>query len=268
MVSPGTRRWVRLFLPGSSVKGVVRAWAEVDEEPGGDRNAIGRVFGPGGGSASTRGVGTMCFLDAVPVAPVRLDADVMTPHYANWTPDDPPGDWRSPNPIPFLTTAAETPFLFGVVPRRNAAKGDPDAALGWLESALKWAGAGGKTAVGYGRFRRDEEKTRDLTDRLDGAVRSRREERERAEAMKSPVGRWRLKLAGMSETQVLDEVRVALEQGGVQDPEERRGLAEAVVALGFVEHWSKGRAKTKTNVGAKKMKARARLVRALSDRGS
>lgn len=253
------------FLPGSSVKGLVRAWAELEAEPRPDRTRIERMFGPGRGSESTRGVGALCFLDAVPVAPVRLDADVMTPHYADWTPDDPPGDWRSPIPIPFLTTAADTRCLFGVIPSRAAAQGDLDAVFGWLETALKWAGAGGKTAVGYGRFRPDEDATASLTKRLEDEDRRRREERDRAEAMKSPMGRWRLKLAGMSETQVLEEVRLGLERGEVRDPEERLGLAEAVAALGFVQHWSKGRAKTKTNVGAKKLKQRARLVRAETD---
>ena len=57
--------------------------------------------------------GRLCFLDAVPTVPVRLDADVMTPHFAGWSADDPPGDWRAPTPIPFLVTAVETRFLFG-----------------------------------------------------------------------------------------------------------------------------------------------------------
>ena len=253
------------FLPGSSVKGLVRSWAELEAEPRPDPRRTDRVFGPRRGSESTRGVGALCFLDAVPVGPVRLDADVMTPHYANWSADDPPGDWRSPVPIPFLTTAAETRFLFGVIPGRAAAQGDLDSVFGWLEAALNWAGAGGKTAVGYGRFRRDEDATTSLTERLDDEDRRRHEERDRAAAMKSPMGRWRLKLTGMSETLVLEEVRLGLERGEVQDPEERLGLAEAVAALGFVQHWSKGMAKTKTNVGAKKLKQRARLVRAVTD---
>ena len=32
----------------------------------------------------------------------------MTPHFAGWTEQGPPGDWLSPTPIPFLTTAAGT----------------------------------------------------------------------------------------------------------------------------------------------------------------
>ena len=83
--------------------------------------------------------------------PVRVEADVMTPHYAGWTQGDPPGDWRSPKPIAFLATARETRFLFGVVPGRSAAEGDPDdldVVVSWLTSAVLWAGGGAKTAVG------------------------------------------------------------------------------------------------------------------------
>ena len=111
-------------------------------------------------------MGSVGILDAVPIEPVQLVADVMTPHYAGWTEDDPPGDWRSPTPVPFLVTAAETPFLFGIVPCRAVSGTDLDAVIGWLRSALAWAGGGAKTAVGYGRFRGDTGKTEDLRKRL------------------------------------------------------------------------------------------------------
>ncbi len=106
------------YLPGSSVKGLVRSWAEEDADPGPDAQMPARLFG------DTGRAGSVCFLDAVPTAPVRLEADVMTPHYAGWSERNPPGDWRPPNPIPFLTTAAETPFLFAIVPCRAVADDD------------------------------------------------------------------------------------------------------------------------------------------------
>ena len=135
------------YLPGSSVKGMVKAWAEMDAEPRPDTETRERLLGGEDGKA-----GSMCFLDAVPIAPVRLEADVMTPHYAGWDEKNPPGDWLSPNPIPFLTTAAGMSFLFGLVPCRGTTKDDLDTVLDWLHSALAWAGAGAKTAIGYGRF--------------------------------------------------------------------------------------------------------------------
>ncbi|MDE0267489.1 MAG: type III-B CRISPR module RAMP protein Cmr6 [Acidimicrobiaceae bacterium] len=261
------------YLPGTSVKGLVRAWVKTDTEPRPDQKTVERVFGADNASGSIRHVGTVCFLDATPITPVKLDADVITPHYASWTLEQPPGDWSSPTPIPFLTVAAKTCFLFGVISRFNPATDDPgvgehfdtttddlELVFGWLESALEWSGAGAKTAVGYGRFRWDAKKTRDLEKQLEDEERRHREELERREAMKSPEGRWRFELKDLSETQLLDKVRIHLEKDRIEDPEERRAFVEAVWDTGFPEFWRKGRPKTQTNVGKKKLKQRAQLI--------
>jgi CRISPR-associated protein Cmr6 len=124
------------YLPASSIKGLIGS--QNREDVLGSEIRVGRVI---------------C-LDAVPVAPVRLEADVITPHYFPWSEDNPPADWRSPTPIPFLTVAPGALFLFAVIPcERNAA--DAVAQVGrWLEDTLGNAGAGAKTAVGYGRMKR------------------------------------------------------------------------------------------------------------------
>ena len=180
------------YLPGSSIKGLVRAWAKQDADPKPDGQRIEWLLG------STSKAGSMCFLDAVPVEPVSLEADVMTPHYAGWDTDNPPGDWRSPTPIPFLVTAAQTPFLFGFVPRCPVSARDLNAVGDWLRSALAWAGGGAKTAVGYGRFETANGTTEDLRKRLrdrerarDERIRAEREAVERAArlAAMSPVER-------------------------------------------------------------------------------
>ena len=158
------------YLPGSSVKGLVRAWARLDAYPKPACETLSRLLGDVGT------VGRICFFDAIPTAPVHLEADIMTPHFADWTPDDPPGDWRSPTPIPFLTTAAGTPFLFAIAPGRNGVSdGDLQMVEGWLSSALDWNGAGAKTAVGYGRFARDTVTTGDLRRRLCAREQARQE---------------------------------------------------------------------------------------------
>ena len=180
------------YLPGSSVKGLVRAWARLDADPIPDCKALARSLGAPGRA------GNIFFLDAVPTTPVLLEADVMTPHYAGWSKDRVPGDWCSPVPIPFLVTARETSFLFGLVPRGTVSADDFAAVNEWLRSALAWAGAGAKTAVGYGRFLQDAGKTEDLRQRLRGRDRVRaeriwaaREAEERASrlAALSPVER-------------------------------------------------------------------------------
>lgn len=251
------------FLPGSSVKGLVRSWAEsgVDPRPGPELRA--RLLGRPRTPERPGTVGGVCFLDAVPVSPVRLEAEVMTPHYAGWDEDDPPGDWRSPTPIPFLATAAGTSFLFGFIPCRGMTGNELDRVSKWLCDALAWAGGGAKTAVGYGRFRPDQKHTRELTQRIETEERARREKRERKEAEKTPEGRWRLKLHGRSETEILDLVRIHLEKERLEDPFERRAFAGAVHSTGLVSCWKRGAGREKqTTVGKKKLKERARLVQA------
>ncbi len=243
-------------LPGSSVKGMVRAWAKADVDLGpGAEETRKRLLGAPGR------VGHLCFLDAVPTAPVRLDADVMTPHFANWSEDDPPGDWRSPTPIPFLATAKDTCFLFGVVPVQPLHDGDLPTIEAWLRDALAWAGAGAKTAVGYGRFRRDDEETTRWNRRVGEEDRRRVAERERQEAMRTPEGRWGLALRGRSEAEVLDLVRRHLGKEPLADTRERRAFARAVRSTDFVGHWRGGRTQNpQTNVGKRKLKERVRLL--------
>lgn len=141
------------YLPGSSLKGVARDWAQ---QWVGEYTAAQRICGPEG--TEERTVGTVVFFDALPILPVRLETDVMTPHYDKYYQDrtnqKPPADWYSPVPIPFLTVAAGQSFLFAVAPRTPAAREDAAQAAAWLQAALINVGAGAKTAAGYGRFER------------------------------------------------------------------------------------------------------------------
>ncbi len=138
------------YLPGSSVKGMVRAWAEQWEKAG--KKETKRIFGPKG----TGTVGSVIFFDALPVSTVTLETDIMTPHYGPWYSNgEAPGDWHDPVPIPFLTVADGQTFQFLIAPRQPgivADVADAEAARIWLKDALEWCGAGAKTAAGYGRF--------------------------------------------------------------------------------------------------------------------
>lgn len=152
------------YLPGSGVKGVVRAWIEQHlPEP---QAALRRIFGsdskdPAENSADFE-AGEIIFFDALPVTPVELVIDTMTPHMDKWyekgaeTPGQPetlPADWHDPVPVPFLAVK-QISLAFAVAPRRIA--DDTDDLLAFvhqvLESALLYAGAGAKTAAGYGSF--------------------------------------------------------------------------------------------------------------------
>lgn len=139
------------YLPGSSVKGLVRAWATTWAEPTSTDIVRNRILGGPGGQ------GTVLFLDAVPTKPVELKADIMTPHNGEYYQGNaPPADWLSPNPIPFLTVAPGQSFQFALAPAPPAAQPDCATAAQWLTDALAWMGAGAKTAVGYGRFARTD----------------------------------------------------------------------------------------------------------------
>lgn len=147
------------FLPGSSVKGLLRAWATGWADASADD--IRRFFG--GDDLDPR-AGGWIFFDALPLAPVRLGCEVMTPHDGGWRISQgtavTPSDWVSPNPIPFLVVSPGARFTFAFAPCRRVRedggrdeKDDGRADIeAWLRDALDCLGVGGKTATGFGRF--------------------------------------------------------------------------------------------------------------------
>lgn len=138
------------YLPGSSIKGMLRAWTVMDEQRVAADKILGCQESPDGADGQ---VGMVVIFDAIPLGPVKLEVDVMTPHYVDYYgSDDVPGDWLSPVPIPFLAVAAGTAFQFGIAPRTTDGKEHLECVAEWLKNALQWLGAGAKTAVGYGRF--------------------------------------------------------------------------------------------------------------------
>jgi CRISPR-associated protein Cmr6 len=153
------------YLPGSSVKGMVRSYLDTWTER--NQLEIKRIFGPrrwqdeqGQWHDTDPTVGTVLFLDAIPIAQVVLKADIMTPHYGPYYQDGKtPGDWHSPTPIPFLTVDEGAKFLFTLLPRTRSEEHLQDCAmvLAWLTEALQTTGAGAKTAIGYGRFKPEEQ---------------------------------------------------------------------------------------------------------------
>lgn len=202
------------YLPGSSVKGMVRAWVGSGFNPEkADQTDISRIFGDSG--AIQRCVGSVIFFDALPTAPVQLEADVMTPHYSLYYRKEKgavPADWHSPDPIPFLTVAAGETFVFAVAPRNPKSeqhRGDLQLVLSWLDEALGYLGAGAKTAAGYGRFIRDDETEKHYLSQLKKKILAEQQERERQIAQQQ---RERL-LASMS------DIRREMEEDGYSTEE-------------------------------------------------
>ncbi len=159
------------FIPGPAVKGIVRTWVEVwmDFAIEDERAAtLHRWFGsenknPKVPHTHEPEAGCFIFFDALPLTPVTMKADVMTPHMGKWyaegggitsiasQPDLVPADWHDPVPVPFLV-ADKPSFQFCIAPRRGSAIGELGGVAAALKRALEWLGAGAKTAVGYGRF--------------------------------------------------------------------------------------------------------------------
>lgn len=169
------------YVPGSSVKGMARAWA-IDWADRGQRSEDAfrtlclRVFG------NERTVpsedfrrGSVVFMDAVPVQKtgagaendaVAVEADVMTPHGKG---SDAPKDAALPKPIHFAVVRSGSLFKFALLPapggavlgeqddttgkdRHQVAREDALLAMQWVGEALARLGAGAKTKSGYGRF--------------------------------------------------------------------------------------------------------------------
>ncbi len=152
------------YLPGSSVKGMLRAWLREEE---GDIDAEKKRYIENSEIKAQFGlqerhdshVGQYIFFDMLPTKPPQLVVDVMTPHYGPYYQDgDIPGDWHNPVPITFLTVEVNTTWQVGMAPRFTKDKINEEAVsrlVSELEAAFEWFGAGAKTAVGYGRFARD-----------------------------------------------------------------------------------------------------------------
>lgn len=158
------------YLTGSAVKGLVRAWVEMWDETLDDSTRQQRIdiwFG------TLKQAGAFVFFDALPIQPVRLRADVMTPHMGKWyegggeiqdwrrEPEKVPADWHAPVPVPFLV-ADKPRLLFGIAPCRAKFATELPGVFKALQQALNWLGAGAKTAVGYGQMQEDESQTRQL----------------------------------------------------------------------------------------------------------
>ncbi|WP_417533688.1 type III-B CRISPR module RAMP protein Cmr6 [Marinobacterium stanieri] len=156
------------YLPGSTIKGLVRAWAE--QFLGWDKVEIQRWFGisEGGDGQVKEQAGEVIFMDAFPIEPPMLKVDIMTPHMGKWyekgsekqDKNTIPGDWHAPVPVPFLVTNSAK-FLFALAPRPGCTV-DMDSVFDALTDALAWLGIGSKTSAGYGHLSPDEAQTQML----------------------------------------------------------------------------------------------------------
>ncbi len=157
------------YIPGSALKGLASSYAAtllVDEKKWSRKFDGGKtkrgdyqkaLFG------DTEQSGLIVFYDALPLpGKYRLDKDVVTVHHPEYYQGkgNPPADWDSPTPIPFITARGRFLFALGLNP---VTKEDLPEALKWLglaaellRLALREEGVGAKTTIGYGRFKFEE----------------------------------------------------------------------------------------------------------------
>lgn len=161
------------YLPGSSIKGMVRAFCEIWK--GWESEKVEHCFGATADSERSGKGGNYIFFDAIPVSRPILSADVMTPHMGKWYEtggealhdwSNTPGDWHSPVPVMFLDVQ-KIWLLAAIAPRVSAAsENELNELLEAMNEAFEYIGAGAKTAAGYGHFVLDEVKTQTWKDKL------------------------------------------------------------------------------------------------------
>ena len=165
------------YLPGSGVKGVLRAAARelVSGDWVGNENweekYIPALFGSKPGEDPLKR-GALTFWDVIPQLPankvtkkVEMRVDVMTPHQNHYYQDgSTPHDSGQPIPIPFLTVPSGALFRFVVTCDERYLPDERLKGDGWRKllratfvHAYDWLGFGAKTAVGYGAMQIDEE---------------------------------------------------------------------------------------------------------------
>lgn len=147
-----------VYLPGSSVKGVMRAAARmVSDDPDGfwSKENIDRLFGPPIAPGTTPRTGSLRVYDAFPARWPLLEVDFLTPHFSRYYDrKGVPADWESPTPVPFLTVAEGQVFRFHFSSSdAENWKEDCEQLKTLLRTALEWLGIGGKTSSGYGQMK-------------------------------------------------------------------------------------------------------------------
>lgn len=160
------------YLPGSSVKGLLRAAASLvaQGELSPDEAEFfqlhqNRLFGPELGSGTTPARGELVVYDAFPQNWPRLELDVLTPHQGDYYTEGTasvPADWHQPVPVAFLTVAPGTRFRFYFRSLSvDMQQEDLVQVEALLKTSLDWLGAGGKTSAGYGVFTSSKESAQD-----------------------------------------------------------------------------------------------------------
>ena len=160
-----------VYLPGSSIKGLCRAWAE----DLGRAATLKTLFGYSENNSSA--VGKVMVLDAFPSQWPQLSLEVITNHHPAYyraspgdrhycreqedgdIPKNVPLDVESPVPVFHLALQKKTcEFVFRLLPTSSGTRQDLEEMAWLLAEGLEYLGIGARTAVGFGRMKiRDDD---------------------------------------------------------------------------------------------------------------
>jgi CRISPR-associated protein Cmr6 len=148
------------YIPASTIKGVCRTAANILNLN--DNNII-KYFGNESEEKDKKKIvrGQIIFLDAYPVINNKdiFSLDIMNPHYQKYYDKKSKGPMEYDNPVPitFVNIKEGTEFIFRYFfsPLKNNSFGKTDKENIQIifEKVFDLIGFGGKTAIGYGRFK-------------------------------------------------------------------------------------------------------------------
>lgn len=245
------------YLPGSSIKGVIRNAADelargqwgadkglrwkpgyavsITNKDTAELTAIDVLFGLLNDPEDQHHFrGVLNFWDVVPqLANNTLTVEIMTPHqshYIQGNRPESPHESGQPNPISFLSIPAESTFDFVVscnVPRLQKVAPALARDDNWktllaaaFEHAFQWVGFGAKTAVGYGAMERNTQAELDKQNaRKEALVLKRRKDKERQE-----------KLARQAHLETLEPIDKAIRLYLDNRPDKSQGEGSALVS--------------------------------------
>lgn len=151
------------YIPASSIKGILRLAYAINIAKGRKEvpdEELNEYFGSMSQEMNKQSRGQLMLLDAYPKDKVSLKLDIMNPHFGSYYSGNgqkQPLETESPVPIKFLTVAKGTTFVFrcAFLPIGNKTPSDEQKSNveAMFKTAFEKVGFGGKTAIGYGRFK-------------------------------------------------------------------------------------------------------------------
>lgn len=155
------------YIPASSIKGVLRLsqainCADADGNVDENDKRIVKYFGTTSEAQEAKR-GQLVILDAYPEKVPKLNRDIMNPHFGKYYSGEnrQPVETESPVPIKFLTIKEGTTFVFrcAFMPLDNKTLSEAkrqeiqNDVIKMFKTAFETVGFGGKTSIGYGRFK-------------------------------------------------------------------------------------------------------------------